>query len=176
MYWPRLRITPEEAKHVGKYADSRPGKKKPGVRRRMYPGTLILSNTIRTPVYQFAIASRCRVFGLTFAGDWNCFLLQFSDSAGETFEITPLTTAHFGTGPNTLPYGTFGSPPVPGPVFPGFTPAPAVFDPQILLLPNQTLSIQGQAAADITTIPDARLDFVLHVWEFPDMEGSPSTG
>jgi hypothetical protein len=176
MYWPRLRLTPEEAKHVGKYTDTRVGKKKPGVMRSMYPGTLIVSPQMRTPIYQFAIATRSRVFAITFAGDWNCFQLQISDSAGEVFQMTPLTTAHFGTGPNTLPFGTFGSPPVAGPVFPGYTPAPCIFDPNILLLSNQTLSIAGFGTADSSIVPDARLDFTLHVWEFPGMNGSPSTG
>ncbi len=177
MYWPRLRLTPDEAKHVSKYtiAPSARGGGKPGVRRRMYPGTLIISSTVRTPVYQFAVASRTRVFGLTIAGDWNCFLLQVTDTAGEVFQMTPISSAHFGTGPNALPFGSFGTPPVPG-AFPGYTPAPCIFDPQILLLPNQSLAISGQAAADHTIVRDARIDFTLHVWEFPGIDGSPSRG
>lgn len=174
--WPQLRLTPEEAQYVQKYtSQSKPGRPtKPGVVRRMYPGTLIVSATNRLPNYQFAIARRCRVFGISIAGDLNCFNLQITDSAGEQFQMTPLTSPHFQAGPNDLPIGTYGSPPVPGPIFPGFVDGPAVFEPNILLLPNQTLTISGQAVADATVFVDARIDFSLYVWEFPGMRGSPA--
>jgi hypothetical protein len=173
--WPRLRLTPEEAQYVSKYASmSKPGSPgKPGVVRRMYPGTLIIDATNRTPSYQFGIARRCRVFGIALAGDLNCFDLQFTDTAGEVFQITPVTSPHFQAGPNDLPFGTYGSPPVAGPVFPGHVSGPGVFEPNILLLPNQTLTVLGQAVADATVIPEARIDFTLFVWEFPGMKGSP---
>lgn len=175
MYWPKLRLTPDEAIHVGKYADSRVGKKKPGVVRRAYPGTLILSATNRLPTYNFAVARRARIFALTFAGDLNAFLLQIQDATGEVVNMSPLSTTHFGTGANDLPYGTFGSPPVPGPVFPGSSNVPFIFDPNLLLLPNQTISVNGSSTAG-DAVEDARLDFVLHAWEFPGMEGSPDRG
>ena len=174
--WPRLRLTPEEAAYVQKYtAQTKPGvANKPGVIRRMYPGTLIIDATVRTPIYQFAIARRCRVFAINFAGDLNCFNLQIEDSAGEQFQITPMSSPHFQAGPNDLPIGTYGSPPVAGPVFPGMVLGPGVFDPNIRLLSNQTLSVRGQAVADATVIPEARIDFTLFVWEFPGMPDSPA--
>jgi hypothetical protein len=166
MYWPRLRLTPEEERWNQKYYD--PHKVGRGVLRRMYPGNLELTSTIRQPVFSFQISRRSRVFAFTAAGDVERFQVEIITSSGErhTAESVYLSQLIGGANefPSTAPVGALV----------GVGAVPYIFEPNIVLMPNQTLSIRGLETEDIEApAVDYRIDFVLHVWEFPGFPGSP---
>jgi hypothetical protein len=167
MYWPRLILTPEEQQYATKYYD--PKKAKRGVLRRFYQGSLETNSTIRTPFWNFQIARRCRVFGFTGIGDVDQIRIQFQDSSGEQYFVNPLlgTQVLGGWAASGLQAGlpnlTSNARSV------GLTTSlcPFIFEPNIVLKPNQTLNITGEPVLpyDGTAY---RMDFCIHVWEFPN--------
>lgn len=177
-YWPKCRVTPEEAAQgVSKYYDPRKGRR--GILRRAYPGSLTLSITQRTPSFNFQVGRRCKVFGLTMSGDIAHFLITLITATGEKHTPDPIDPALLLDGWAELPQqGTFptvtaganGSKPS---VIPYASQA-YIMDPAITLEPNETLSINGLQTQDYTVFSsDFRIDFCLHVWEYPGMAGSP---
>ena len=88
MSWPRFRLTPNEKKYNAKY--DAPGGK-PHVLRRIYPGFLELTNTVRSPSYQLQIARKSKVLAFTASGDLEEFLVQFSNVSGEQYLSEPMT-------------------------------------------------------------------------------------
>jgi hypothetical protein len=179
-YWPRFKLTPYEAKFVTKY--SSPDDNRRGVLRRFYPGFLELNETTRLPTFSFNIARKSRVFGFSAAGDISKFLITITDATGEQYTVGQVNAALLLTG---------GSRRIPGinsditeisfyhPLAP-FTSDIHIFEPNISLAPNQTLTFQGFETEPYgyNLIPDTipanyRMDFVLHVYEFPGMPGSP---
>lgn len=168
-YWPRLRLTPEEAKSSSKYFDPRVGRR--GVLRRIYPGFLLLNTTVRLPIFPFNIARRARVFGMTFAGDVNRFKLALETVSGEQHTAEPVFVPSLIGGFNQATIGISPTSAAPVAQALGYW-QPYIIEPNIVLLPNQTLTIRGrQTEPRVAT--DYRLDFCLHVWEFPAMAGSP---
>jgi len=163
--WPRLRLTNEEKAYVQKYADpSKPGR---GVLRRLYAGHLALTGAVRTPTFTFQISRRSRVFGLTFSGDVTRFRVEIITSSGELHTPQPVYLPHLQPGFMQSEQG----------VAPGATPSwfsvlPYIFEPSLVLLPNQTLNLNG-FPTDVFQDVDYRVDMALHVWEFPGMLGSP---
>lgn len=171
MYWPRLRLTPTEKKYLGKYWDPRTGRR--GVLRRMYPGHLVLSNNARLPLFNFQISRRCRVFALTVSGDVDWFRLLIETVSGERHTAEEVYLSGLLTGYTQLPPGLSGAPAT-SPTNQGLYPTPYVFEPNILLMPNQSLRLQGSPVTTNTLDQgDRRIDFTLHVWEFPGMPRSP---
>ena len=180
-YWPRFKLTPYEAKFVTKY--SSPDDNRRGVLRRFYPGFLELNETTRLPTFSFNIARKSRVFGFSASGDVSKFLLTITDATGEQYTVGQVNADLLLTG-NGLP--------VPGTsvdfssvgfskIMPGFSNNIHIFEPNISLSPNQTLTFEGFETEPYgfnpfdPEIPVAsyRMDFVLHVYEFPGMPGSP---
>jgi len=172
MSWPRFRLTKEEAKYNSKYAA--PGLK-PAVLRRMYPGFLELTEEVRSPSYTFQIARRSRVMGVTFSGDIQYFRIEFIDITGEQFTAGPVYI------PNLIGCWTQN---VLSNIYPANVTdlvavdkhyhSPYIFEPNIVLAPNQTLTINGTQIVDFQQgDPTKRVDFVIHVYEFPEMPGSP---
>jgi len=170
--WPRFRLTKEEAKYNSKY-DS-PGSK-PAVLRRIYPGFLELSQEVRSPTYTFQISRRCRIMGFTVSGDCQYFRIEFVDITGEQFTSGPIYL------PNLIGGWTQN---VLSNVYPVFTTDlinpdkhyhyPYIFEPNIVLAPNQTLTVNGSQIINFQQgDPTKRIDFCLHVYEFPGMPGSP---
>lgn len=174
MYWPRLKLTNEEKEWTQKYYD--PHKRGRGVLRRAYAGSLALTTTQRNPAFTFQIARRARVFGLTISGDVERFLMEIITASGEQHTADPVYIPHLLPGYNRSPQGLLPvNAPLARPEVAGFYEVPYIFDPNIVLLPNQTLNING-----LQTEPQAgdpainfRIDMTLHVWEFPGMPGSP---
>jgi hypothetical protein len=167
MYWPRLILTPEEEKWSTKYFD--PTTNRRGVLRRIYQGSLEINETQRNPIWNFQIARRCRVFGLTGIGDVDQLRMQFQDASGEQYYVNPiLGTQVFGgwaasglqpTLPNlNTPQRSVGL---------TMYLCPFIFEPNIVLRPNQVLNIIGEPV-----LPYAgqayRIDLAIHVWEFPN--------
>lgn len=191
MYWPRFKLTPSEEKAgASKYSDPDTGKR--GVLRRLYPGQLVLTQTQRYPVFVFQIARRCRVLGLTASGDLAQFKVQIQDSSGESYLTEPINLPALFGGYVELPppaYGgatagaTGGYPPTVDDVannlgwaFPmgvPFTACPLIFEPNIVLQSNQALKITGAPMTDYAGV-DYRVDFCIHVYEFPKFDNGPA--
>lgn len=181
MFWPRFKLTPQEVK-LG-YAKYPAPDAKRWALRRMYTGQLISSTTDRAPVLNFRCPRRVRVFAMTCSGDVPQFRITMQDSSGEQYIVSPCTLSALmggyvaippavmaagGTGatggyPNrgastAVPYGTILGDPG--------SCTPFVFEPSIVLLGNQTLSIYGVPATAYDGV-SYRVDITLHVWEFP---------
>lgn len=187
MFWPRMKLTPGETRlGVTKYYDPDTGKR--GVLRKIYSGQLELTDTKRNPVFNFQIARRSRVFGLTASGDIAQFRVQLQDSSGEQYLAQPIAlsallggyvelpppafstiVASSGGFPHTAPSGPLGWVPAQG------TPntySPFIFDPNIVLDSNQSLTMTGYPLTDYKSI-SYRVDLCLHVWEFPAWNDGP---
>lgn len=191
MYWPRMKLTPYEIKNGAvKYYDHQNGKR--GVLRKIYPGQLMLTSTQRQPVFNFSIARRCRVFGMTASGDIPQFKMQIQDSSGEQYLATPTSMSALFCGYAELPppaYGaatagaTGGFPPTvddplntlgwAAPQGQPCTKVPLIFEPNIVLDSNQTLSITGYSLTDYAGF-NYRVDLAFHVWEFPVWPSGPA--
>lgn len=166
MTFPKLKLTPYESASINKYSDPRTAKR--GVLRRVYPGFLALTQTQRQPVFPFQIARRCRVFAFTCVGDVDQFLLEIIDVTGEKHTANPVPVNMLFPGTAANVYGKPSSP-----LGAATFDSPYNIDPNIVLLPNQTLTMRGyQTQPYVAT--NYRIDFCLHVWEFPGMEGSPT--
>lgn len=176
--WPRFKITPEENQYSTKYED--PATNKHIVLRRFYPGEINITPTIRQDQETFQISRRTRVFGFTASGDLNLIEIQITDITGEQFttDFIPIMNMLGGTIADPRSTELFINPPFNGGfstgfvVIPTMSYAPHIFEPNIVLAPNQTLSIQGRAI-DPTMPGPMHVEIVLHVWEFPGMPGSP---
>jgi hypothetical protein len=126
-------------------------------------------------VFNQNIARRSRVFALSVSGDVNQFRLRIVDSTGEQYTADVMYAQHLFPGLDQGQPGVIGPPEV-NP----FSPTGQdvyVINPNIMLAPNQTITIEGfevvpfdfeQGGAN-----DYRIDFCWHVWEFPGMPGSP---
>jgi hypothetical protein len=165
MYWPRLRLTPPELKYASIYQDP---ESKLGVKRRLYQGSLELNQRQRLPMFNFQLTRRCRVFGLTMIGDVHQIRIQLQDSSGEEYFPKPALAANViqGFAASGLQSGIatgLALPHITGPVQ---YICPFILEPNIVLMPNQTLFIKG---SEVSPWADQayRIDFVLHVWEFP---------
>jgi hypothetical protein len=192
MYWPRFRLTKSEAKRWCVY--SAPDKKEKQVLYRVYAGEIQLSTTNKEDTENMQISRRARVFGLTCAGDVHNIEISIFDSAGEqyTMGFIPASLLVLGNVPDFrsinftngalatisgVPVNTVGF--SSQHVFGMDSAAPHIFEPNIVLDPNQTLSIKGRAMyglADVPTRADpvlnsrpgtANLAFNIHCWEFP---------
>lgn len=187
MFWPRMKLTPgEERSGQTKYFDHTRGAR--GVLRRAYPGYLSLTATNRNPVFNFSIARRCRVFGLTASGDLPQFKIQISDSSGEQYLANPVSVPALFGGYAELPppaYGALtlgaqgGFPPTVADVANALgwaaaqgspkTYSPFIFEPNIVLSANQTLTVNGYPLTDYDSV-NYRMDLCFHVWEFPSWQ------
>lgn len=177
--WPRFKLTPEEAVFSVKY--EAPGSGKNIVLRRFYSGELNITPTIRQDQETFQISRRSRLFGFTFSGDINLIEIQIQDITGEqyTTDFVPIANLIGGTIADPRQMEVFANaPPLAGGLQTGFviippmSYAPCIWEPNIVLAPNQTLSIVGRAI-DPTMAGPMHVEMSLHVWEFPGMPGSP---
>lgn len=168
-YMPRLRLTPYEKQFSEKYYD--PTKLGMGVKRRMYPAHLELTAIQRTPLAQFQISRYCRVFALTAAGDIEQFKVEISTNAGELHTQGPVELSMLLGGYSQSPLGLFPTL-LAQPPNAGWTSNAYVFEPSLILLPNETLAVRGSQIDDFLAT-NFRVDMVLHVWEFPGIPGSP---
>lgn len=166
MFWPRLRLTPEEQKSAAIYEE--PGSPR-GTLRRFYQGHLELNQTQRLPIWNFQIARRARVFGFTAIGDVHQIRVAFKASSGEEYIVEPQLVSNLlngwsesGIQQDTLPV------PMPGPYKTGtfFYICPFIMEPNIVLSPNQSLQIIGNEVTPYEGV-SYRVDFCMHVWEFP---------
>lgn len=181
MSWPRFRLTPEEAKYCQKYED--PSKAKQRVLRRMYAGELNITSTIRQDTETFQISRRSRVMALTASGDVHSIEIQIIDSSGEqyTTDFIPISTLLCGSSWDLRSVLFYNGSYTNGRHSPGLNTGftgtmgyytPYVFEPCIVLAPNQTLSFNARMVDPSITGP-VHVDLTLHVWEFPGMPGSP---
>lgn len=193
MYWPRLKLTKEEKKWCAKYYE--PGGF-PGVQHRWYPGVLELNEFKRNPIFSFNTARRSRVFALTMAGDLHEFRISLEDVTGEQYTPNPIEPALLLGGDVHDVQSSWADGPPNGNAIEVYgwrggwarstTPQPFIQEPNIVLAPNQTLTVRGeqtrppqvittpeeeQPPLDILTIAPYRIDLVIHVWEFPGMDG-----
>jgi hypothetical protein len=160
----------------------------------VYAGEIQLSTTNKEDTENMQISRRARVFGFTCAGDVHNIEISIFDSAGEqyTMGFIPASLLVLGNVPdfrsinftngslaaiNGVPANTVGF--SSQHVFGVDSAAPHIFEPNIVLDPNQTLSIKGRTMYGLADVPtlaspttDARpgtanLAFNIHVWEFP---------
>ena len=190
MFWPRLQLTRNEAERWSVYNE--PGKVQKGVLYSAYAGELNINSQTPEDAETIQISRRARILALTASGDVHNVEVQISDSSGEQYTMgyTPMTNLLTGMNMDPRGYDVFNAAAGTGTVkrlslgmvFGGaFCLAPHVFEPNIVLLPNQSLSFKGRALNPTTPLPkynpgnvnevvrDGRafLSFVLHVWEFP---------
>jgi hypothetical protein len=187
-----MKLTPgEERQGAVKYYDHVKGVR--GILRKIYPGQLILNQVIRQPTFSFQIARRCRVFGFTVAGDVPQFKIQMQDSSGEQYQASPISLSALMGGYAEIPPPAY-PPPLGGGNMGGFPPldlnvantlgwqmpigipktkAPLIFEPNIVLDSNQVLTITGYSLTDYQN-QNYRIDFCLHVWEFPSWKHGPA--
>lgn len=176
--WPRFRLTPDEAKYSSKYED--PGKTTTPVLRRMYYGFVNMTPSIRQDQETFQISRRSRLFALTASGDINMVEIQISDITGEQYTTDFVPLADLLGGTNYDPRGAeiFTLPAQ----FPGLIPigfqvgafyfSPLIFEPNIALAPNQTITVNARPINPVITA-DLHVSLCFHVYEFPGMPGSP---
>lgn len=182
MSWPRFKLTGEESKYCQKYDD--PTKPLQPVIRRIYPGTLTITSTIRQDTDVVQIARRSRIHAFTASGDVNLIEIQIIDSSGEQYTSDFIPIADFLCGSNWDPRsvgftrgwsGINGEAPGNVKVSSGYY-FPFVFEPSIVLAPNQTLSFNARLINPAMATEEgdqAHVDYCLHVWEFPGAFGSP---
>lgn len=176
--WPRLKMTREELEYCSKYWD--PINKKPNVLRRIYPGELDITSTIRQDQETFQISRRTRIMALTAIGDIQQIEIQMTDIAGEQYtpDYISINNLILGTvaDPRSLEYFDPAMSPATNGYWFGkmflFSLSPCLFEPNIVQKPNQTLTINARPINPETTDP-LHVDINLHVWEFPGMPGSP---
>lgn len=169
--WPSFRLTKTEAKYNIKYND--PRKREKAVLHRKYGGKLELNPTKHRDMFTFQIARRCRVMGFTVAGDITEFLITMSDVSGEQYLATPTPVSGLVCGYNMLPLSGLYNPADENDTHAGTTLMPYIFEPNIVLPPNNTLTITATPTSPSDSDDSFRIDFVLHVYEFPGMPGSP---
>jgi hypothetical protein len=176
-YWPTCRLTREESQYISKYFDPRFGRR--GVLRRAYPGSLSLTIQQRTPQFNFQIGRRSKVFAFSCSGDIAQFQIQLITATGEKHTADFVDVGLLVDGWSEVAQQGLFPPVVAGTntSHPGSVPICTqayVMDPAITLEPNQTLTINGIQTQDYAVFgSDFRIDFVLHVWEYPGMPGSP---
>lgn len=191
--WPNLELTDYEKKFVRVYGDG----KYPGVLRRVYE---LFFNTVADPLTpgldqivtsgKIQIARRSRVFGLQFGGNLGSWRLNISTASGEQF--TPRQTG--ADGPPVVSSMISGSywnqlsslkdqfvanaalPPNGPTNLMGSTQMGALLiDPNWVLKPNEILQFEGTPLPNVGTVPVGNnqklLSIVVHVWEFPNMDG-----
>lgn len=184
MYWPRLQLTSKEAKRWAAYYE--PDKLQRAVIYRVYNGEINLNNIVKEDIENIQISRRSRVIALTASGDVHNTEIQLYDSGGEQYIMgwTPMSNLLLGGIGD--PRGMATNNAALDPYFAGrrlaygmvfgaaFTVAPHIFEPSIVLDPNQTISIKGRNMKTLappsnqTGNPGAsHVSFCLHVWEFP---------
>lgn len=177
MDWPRFQLTTEEAKYSSKYDD--PRKAQTHVLRRMYYNELNITPQRRTDSVTFQISRRARVVGMTFAGDIDHFELEVVDVSGEQYTAGPMHVPLLCNGWIQDPrsanaIGTAAAAAGDDDVF-VVSPSlgPYVFEPNIVVRPNQTIQFNATPKDPDDTTFSYLLGMTLHVVEFPGMPGSP---
>lgn len=193
MYWPRFRLTKEESQRWAVY--SSPDAKQKGVLYRTYAGEIALSTTNREDSEPIQISRRARVMAFTASGDVHNIEIKITDSAGEQYTMgwVPVSNMLLGAAPDFRSMIIPGGNPIyslggsagfilgfiPGVMGGADTVAPHIFEPNIVLDPNQTITIQGRSMhqlvqGSVASDPEipvyaqtATLSFNLHVVEFP---------
>lgn len=171
--WPRMQLTRQEAAFSAKYEDPRSSKQR--VLRRLYTNELNITAALRADSVLFQISRRCRIFGITAAGDIPNFLVEMVDSTGEQYTAGPVHLSGLLTGWHSDPLDNGG---VSWPAVNGFAIAPVnnglfVQEPNIVLAPNQAVNINVTPANPGDLVTSFRVELTLHVYEFPGMPGSP---
>jgi len=172
--WPLFRLTNSEAKYCNKYYD--PRKRGSAVLHRKYGGKLELGPAQQRDLFIFQIARRSRVVAFTVSGDVSQFNLVFSDVTGEQYTADPAPVSALVGGYNMLPLSARYNPVSPvltDKNLAGITLMPYIFEPNIVLPPNVTLQITATPTGPVVLQTTFRIDFTLHVNEFPGMPGSP---
>ena len=172
MSWPRFQLTAEETKYNLKYED--PRKPQNMVLRRIYYGSLQISSSKRTDTLAYQISRRSRIVALTVAGDVDKFLMEIQDVSGEQYTTGPIHVPLLVGGWIQDPLSETAVSTVTPPVIIGPpTMGPYVFEPNIVVRPNQTIQIITTPALQSDTTNTYLLGVCLHVVEFPGMPGSP---
>jgi hypothetical protein len=111
--------------------------------------------------------------GMTASGDISQFMITASDIAGEQYIADPTPLAGLLCGYNQLPYSGIYVPPDSDETLLGQVLSAYIFEPNIVLPPNNTLTISAFPAGPVVQDTTFRVDITLHVYEFPGMPGSP---
>lgn len=197
--WPLPELTDYERKFVRLYrepmldAQGRPKLNRagqpvhwPGVLKRVYEVQLYNQNTAgiarlnEGPVFEdrVLISRRARVFGFTFQGDIQAWMLDIFTASGEKYTNEPCLVSAMCGGTNYDENGALIGPPasLPGNIVqpPGGSVDSqhsfgVMLDPNYLLTPNESLIFRGELASEVPAQETRILSIGIHVWEFPDM-------
>lgn len=177
MDWPRFQLTRGESEFNCKYED--PRKRQQRVLRRFYYNELNISTQIRQDMGTFQISRRSRVVGMTFSGDTDAFKIEIIDVTGEQYTAGPTHVPLLCQGWNQDPRSLFaldtGAAKVAGnemAITTG-TLGPYIFEPNIVVAPNQTIQINSAPQNADNVENTFILGIVMHVVEFPGAPGSP---
>lgn len=182
MYWPRLQLTKREQERWAPYYE--PQNIQRGVLYRAYYGELNFNTVNFEDIENVQISRRARIFAMTVSGDVHNTSVEIFDSSGEQYTMGQTPLANMFMGLNSDPRGAGSFNPVLDPLFltrrltmgavygQFINLAPHVFEPNIVLEPNQTLSVRGRNLITIQDtsegeLPTSHLSFCFHVWEFP---------
>jgi hypothetical protein len=182
MYWPRLRLTKKEAERWAPYYE--PDKKQRAVLYRAYGGVLNFNTVNLEDIENVQISRRARVFAMTVSGDVHNTEVEIYDSGGEQYTMGPIPLMNMFPGLSSDPRGAGSFNPALDTLFLTrrltmgavyghfFNTAPHVFEPTIVLEPNQTLTVRGRNMCTIQDssegdLPTSHVSFCFHVWEFP---------
>ena len=184
-FWPRCQLSDYEKKYLTKYPS--PDNNVRGVLRRFMPGRLNLTQFLPNPAFQFQVARRTKIFGVTFAGDIEQFAIKFQTAVGEQlftdFMEVSLLTGGSNTGLPGLIEGIVSQPATPqtpntGVMIPSVN--PFILNPAFELSPNEVLTVYGKAVVqrgwpfgEDYPLRDYSLSMTIHYWEYPGMPGSP---
>lgn len=102
---------------------------------------------------------------MTASGDISQFKVQLQASAGEAYFADYVPAANVFGGFNQRP-GSSAYPDFAQALGFPFTLCPFVFEPAIVLKPNQTIQLKGQEMIPFVAT-NYRLEVCLHVWEYP---------
>ena len=179
--WPEIDLSPFEREHVRVYSTP----SKPGVLPRVYQANLTsvaqVDSGFLNAQFQDAvqISRRSRVYGFSFSGDLGSWELRISDASGTEYtNVDPITQRYplaSALAPS-MPYNAdanIGEPPAATNEQQQMIGFPLIWEPNIVLVPNQTLLFGGRLTATLEAlaqVPTRFLSITVFVWEFPDMQ------
>lgn len=172
---PLLRLTDHEREFVDYHAS----RGKPAVLPVRYPGSVALTVAQPTGIITLEHTRRVRVYKITWSGDVGCARIRIYDSRGQQLTISP---THIPLLSGHTPYSSLSTLvaayPVPGSV-PQAVQTPSRWEYTI----DPNLELPGGAQLLFEYTPENPADPVLadpagivieqvvHVWEFPGMDG-----
>ncbi len=177
LFQPLLELTTHEKKWNAHYDTG--GKR--GVILRRYSGFTTLSTVVKQASIPFVTPRRCRIFGITWAGDVAGITVDIHTTTGERLTMGPThipalsgqcQTSRLTVSTFLAPYPSRTLTTFAGESPPGWN---LILEPNFVLPGSKSLVFDYALENPTDTVPVPATPFlitqVLHVWEFPGFEG-----